>query len=152
MDAVMCASSQIRGRWGPLQMHPLAPPPSPHPTYPGTTSPSPGHHASPSRWMEVSRYQFCHHAGVAPNPPASCAFHNLKARLSYLMILYDFFFVCTLCGPGSSLPPVFQPGSAKSMAAELDKIRNGTNCAHSLYRISQRYQKNNAWKTHLRIY
>lgn len=22
MDAVMCASSQIRGRWGPLQMHP----------------------------------------------------------------------------------------------------------------------------------
>lgn len=101
---------------------PRAPPPSPHPTYPGTTSSSPGHHASPSRWMGVSRYQFCHHAGVAPNPPASCAFHNLKARLSYLVILDDFFFffVWALCGPGSSLPSVLQLGSAKSMAAELD--------------------------------
>lgn len=40
--------------------------------------------------------------------------------------------VCArFCGPESSLPPVFHPGSAKSMAAELDKIRNGPNCACS---------------------
>lgn len=30
-----------------------AAPPSPHPTYPGSSSPSPGQHASPCRWMEV---------------------------------------------------------------------------------------------------
>lgn len=90
MDAVMCASSQIRGRWGPLQMHPRASPlllftpiyapPLPPPV----TVPLP-----PDEWGSP-RYQLCHHAGVVPNPPASCAFQNLKARLSYLMILYDF--------------------------------------------------------------
>lgn len=55
--------------------------------------------------------------------------------------------VCArFCGPGSSLPSVFQPGSAKSMAAELDKIRNGTNCSRSLHRISQQYQEYSALK------
>lgn len=148
MDAVMCASSQIRGRWGPLQMHPLLrltliyAPPLPPPV----TVPLP-----PDEW-ESPRYQLCHHAGVVPNPPASCAFQNLKARLSYLMILYDFC-VCMcvyarararFCWPGSLLPPVFQLGSPKSMAAELDKIRNRTNCAYSLYCESQQFLKCNS--------
>lgn len=71
-------------------------------------------------------------------------------------LLFDdpvwFFFVCALCGPGSSLPSVFQPGSAKSMAAELDKIRNGTNCSRSPHRISQHSQEYSALKRYFRIY
>lgn len=103
---------------GPLQMHrePPTPHPSPEPLPPPATIP-------PSRWMGSLRYQLCHHAGVRPNPPASCAFQNLKARLSYLMIQYDFF-----CCAFVACPLFFHPGSAKSMADELEKIRSGTNC------------------------
>lgn len=101
----------------------------------------------PDEWGSP-RYQLCHHAGVVPNPPASCAFQNLKARLSYLMILYDFCVCTCVCvraqafvGLEACCPLIFSPGQPKSMAAELDKIKNRTNCAY------QQFLKCNEWKT-----
>lgn len=105
---------------GPLQMHPEPP------LHPGTPSLPPSF--PPDEWG--SRYQLCHHAGVAPNPPASCAFQTLKASLPYLMIPYDFF-CCAFVGLEARWPLFSIAGSAKSMAAELEKIRSGPNCVYT---------------------
>lgn len=77
--------------------------PSTPPRTPATPPRSPS--LPPHEWGSL-RYQLCHRAGVGPNPPASCAFQNLKARLSYLMILYDFF-CCAFVGLEARCPPVF---------------------------------------------
>lgn len=96
---------------GPLQMHP-EPPPRLTP-YPGTTSLPRSPSLPPDEWGSL-RYQLCHHAGVGPNPPASCAFQNLKARLSYLMILYDFFCVRAFVGLEARCPLFFIPGQPRA--------------------------------------
>lgn len=74
MDAVMCAPAH-RSEGGGTSAD--APPPSnsppshTHPHPPPSLSRSPS--LSPDEWGSL-RYQLCHHTGVGPNPPASCAF------------------------------------------------------------------------------
>lgn len=87
MDAVMCASSLIRGRWDLLQMRPHRPRPPIHPSLL-----LPGHHPCLQMNGGPLRYRLCHHRrGRTKSSSFLCPFKNLKARLFYLMILYDFF-------------------------------------------------------------
>lgn len=137
MDAVMCASSQIRGRWDLCRCTLSPPPPPPHPF---SASPYTHHHfpppvtIPPSRWMGVSKI-----SALSPcrGRTKSSSFLCLSKTWKHVSpIWWSCMILCVcvrvrFCGPGSPLTPVFHPGSAKSMAAELDKIRNGPNCACS---------------------
>lgn len=104
------------------------------PWAPTPPHPVPRHHLPPpvtippSRWMGVSKI-----SALSPcrGRTKSSSFLCLSKPESTSLLFDDpvWFFLCArFCGPGSSLPPVFHPGSAESMAAELDKIRNGPNC------------------------
>jgi len=109
----MCQLTDQRVVVGPLQMHPEPPPPRLYPDPPLLPPPAPSP-LPPDEWG--SRYQLCHHAGVEPNPPASCAFQTLKASLSYLMIPYDFV-RCAFVGLEARCPLYFIPGQPRAWQA-----------------------------------
>lgn len=145
MDAVMCASSQIRGRWDLCRCTPSYPPLTPSsalPPYTPTPPPFlalppslPRSPSVPSRWMGVSKTSAlspCRGRNQILQLPVpfktwkrvSPIWWSCMIFLSVCALLWDWKLVAP-CFFSPSLP---HPGSAKSMAAELDKIRNGPNC------------------------